>query len=75
MRLNTDLLKSFRSSKNLSLDGAGRLIKVSYQTWWQWENGIEFPNQPNRKKLARLLGIPEIRLFVEDGTPTRKGKR
>ncbi len=70
MRLNVELLKSFRASRDLTFREAAKLADVSYQTWFQWETLGYMPESKNLKKLAKVLGIPEIRLFVQDG----KGK-
>ena len=70
MRLNSDLLKSFRASKDLTLREAAKLAGVSYQTWFQWETHGYMPESKNLSKLAKVLRIPEIRLLVQDG----KGK-
>jgi len=70
MRLNIELLKSFRASRALSLRAAAKLTGVSYQTWFQWESHGDMPGARTRAKLAKVLGVPEIRLFVQYG----KGK-
>lgn len=67
MRLNVELLKSYRAQYGLSFREAGKKVGVSYQTWFQWESHGDMPERRNLAKLAKVLRVPELRLLIEDG--------
>lgn len=73
MKLNVELLKSFRARKNLTLEAAGQLIGVSRQAWHSWETGLCFPFQ-HLDKLAALLETAQANLLIEDNAKRRSAR-
>ena len=50
-----DRIKNYRKEHNLSLYGFGRLLGVSAQAVYKWENGICYPDIIFLPQLAQIL--------------------
>lgn len=50
-----DRIKNHRKEHNLSLHGFGRLLGVSAQAVYKWENGICYPDIIFLPQLAQIL--------------------
>jgi len=65
MKLNTEILKSFRAQKALTLEEAGGLVGVTRQQWHRWENADDFPFY-HMADLARVIGVAQGLLLLEN---------
>lgn len=50
-------IKALRQNKDLSGEELGKLVGVSKVSVWQWENGINYPNNNILIKLSDLFGV------------------
>ena len=50
-----DRIKNYRKEHNLSLHGFGRLLGVSAQAVYKWENGVCYPDIIFLPQLAQIL--------------------
>jgi len=66
LRLNKGILKSYRAKERLTYRQAGKSLKVTGQSWYNWETGRSFPWH-SIDALARLIGVPKAVLILEDG--------
>jgi len=67
MKLNTQILKTWRAQKGLSLEEAGHLVGVTGQAWFTWETGEAFPTRHDHlETLSELTGVAQGLLLIEN---------
>ncbi len=59
-------IRQLRQSKNITANDFAQQIDTSESTIIAWESGIEEPNAGMRDRIAKVFGIMEVDLFVND---------
>ena len=67
LKLNAKNIKQYRVAKDITVAELAKALKVSRQTIYNYEDGIQMPPPKKLEKIAKLLDVKKLDLLVEEG--------
>lgn len=65
--MNAKNIKKYRVAKDITVIELAKFLKVSRQTIYNYEAGIQLPPTKQLEKIAELLEVKKLDLLVEEG--------
>ena len=66
LTLNAKGIKKYRIAKDMTVMELAKALKVSRQTIYNYEAGIQLPPPKQLSKIAKLLGTKKLELLEEN---------